>query len=145
MSSNTITEIQHTWQRRKQIGTRLAIRKIGSLINDTGISAAGDRSLPLYWLVGYFVTPILLLILQALLSTVLPMGGLISGLLNVAGGIILLAAWPFSALILHWDCLAAERYADLSFSFGKVIALTAIVLGPAAVVFYLLYRIVKFS
>lgn len=117
---------------------------MGSLINDAGISAAGERSLPLYWFVGYLVVPIVLMVVTGAFGLGGSIGTAVGSLFMIASTVALIVAWPFSALIVYWDCRAAERYADLTFTFGKVMALAAIVLGPAGVLFYLFYRILKF-
>lgn len=144
MSTKPIPEIRSTWHRRKNIGTQLALRKIGGIVNETGIEAAGERSLPFYWLLGNFALPIAAIVLTAVLGVAGSIGEMLGLLFTIVVVAALVAAWPLSALVIYWDCKAAERYADLSFGLGKVMAATAIVLGPAAIFFYLLYRIVKF-
>jgi hypothetical protein len=139
------TSVRSVWSRRKQIGTFTAVKQIAGVLNEQGIRAAGQRSLPLYWFVGYVALAFLSSFTQALS----PFGGTVGSVLIILwvilSGSILLVAWPLSGLVCYWDCRAMTRYAGLSSRLGKVLAVISVPFGPGGIVLYLLYRAAKLS
>lgn len=144
MTVKSTQSVRGVWAKREQIGTVGAVKQMLGVIHERGIRAAGERSLPFYWLVGYFGFALLSMGIPVLFGTGSSALALVGLLGTVATLVVLFLAWPLSGLVVYWDCLAAERYAELSFTFGKVLAIACVLLGPAGIVFFLVYRIVKF-
>lgn len=123
-------------EKRDEFGWKETAILLAENIHERGIRIAGKRFLPLYVLILFIIMVISNLVVH---NHVEP-DNLFVALLASAFRLLLVAVWISSPVLIYWDCVAAERYLSQDWEMGKLNAVIAIFIGPAALFMQLFYR-----
>lgn len=126
--TSTISDVRTVWNRREQIGTNRALKKIVSIINDAGVKAGQNG---LMW--KYFMGYVGLTTAFILVDSFVPLGPL-GGLIKTVVLVVAFVGYPFAGAVMYWDFHGAEG--RLRSWIGNAIAVLAVVLGPFMIFAY---------
>lgn len=125
--------------RRGEFGNKETMIRLCENINERGIRAAGDRFLPLYGLAAFVCVIALLIFVRESGYGFGPLRFVVRSILLLG----FLALWVVTPVLIYWDSAAAERYLRERWDLGKLNAIFALFIGPAALVLQILYRSLK--
>lgn len=136
-----LEELRKIVGQRDERGAVETVKRLAANVHERGIRTAGERSLPLYGLVGFFA---ILALMAGVTSVVESIPSVIALPVLLLVLVLLVLAWIITPLLIYWDCKAAERYLSQKWYLGRLIAVGSILSPPIGLFAQLAYRIWKF-